>query len=66
GKGIPVTEKEKIFEFGYGKGTGFGLFLIRELLGNTGITITETGEPGKGVKFEIVIPKGKFRKVKSE
>jgi PAS domain S-box-containing protein len=62
GKGIPLDEKEKIFEFGYGKGTGFGLFLIRELLGYTGIMITETGEPGKGAKFEILVPKGKFRK----
>jgi PAS domain S-box-containing protein len=62
GKGIPLDEKEKIFEFGFGKGTGFGLFLIRELLGYTGITITETGEPGKGAKFEILVPKGKFRK----
>jgi len=61
GKGIPLDEKEKIFEFGYGKGTGFGLFLIRELLGYTGIMITETGEPGKGAKFEILVPKGKFR-----
>ncbi|HWS21139.1 MAG TPA: ATP-binding protein [Methanoregula sp.] len=64
GKGIPLDEKEKIFEFGFGTGTGFGLFLIRELLGYTGITIHETGEPGKGAKFEIVIPKGKFRIVK--
>jgi signal transduction histidine kinase len=63
GTGIPVHEKEKIFEFGYGKGTGFGLFLIRELLGYTGITITETGEPGKGAKFEIVVPKGRFRQI---
>ena len=62
GKGIPLDEKEKIFEFGHGKGTGFGLFLIRELLGYTGIMITETGEPGKGAKFEILVPKGKFRK----
>jgi PAS domain S-box-containing protein len=62
GKGIPLDEKEKIFEFGFGTGTGFGLFLIRELLGYTGITITETGEPGNGAKFEIQVPKGKFRK----
>jgi len=62
GKGIPLDEKGKIFEFGYGTGTGFGLFLIRELLGYTGIMITETGEPGKGAKFEILVPKGKFRK----
>jgi len=61
GKGIPLNEKEKIFEFGFGSGTGFGLFLIRELLGYTGITITESGEPGKGAKFEILVPKGKFR-----
>jgi PAS domain S-box-containing protein len=62
GKGIPLEEKEKIFEFGFGTGTGFGLFLIRELLGFTGITITETGEPGNGARFEILVPKGKFRK----
>jgi len=61
GKGIPREEKEKIFEFGFGTGTGFGLFLIRELLGFTGITITETGKPAKGVRFEILVPKGKFR-----
>jgi PAS domain-containing protein len=66
GMGIPTDEKEKIFEFGYGRGTGFGLFLIRELLGYTDITITECGEPGKGAKFEIVVPKGKFRKAKSD
>jgi PAS domain S-box-containing protein len=65
GTGIPFHEKEKIFDFGYGKGTGFGLFLIRELLGYTGMTITETGEPEKGARFEIVVPKGKFRTVSS-
>ena len=66
GVGIPDDEKEKIFEFGYGKRTGFGLFLARELLGYTGMTITETGEPGMGARFEIIVPKGKFRKVTSE
>jgi PAS domain S-box-containing protein len=65
GTGIPFHEKEKIFDFGYGKGTGFGLFLIRELLGYTGMTITETGVPEKGVRFEIIVPKGKFRNVSS-
>jgi signal transduction histidine kinase len=66
GTGIPLDEKGKIFEFGYGKGTGFGLFLTREFLGYTGMTITETGEWGKGARFEIVVPPGKFRKVTSE
>ncbi len=65
GTGIPKDEKGKIFEFGYGKKTGFGLFLTRELLGYTGMTISETGEPGKGARFEIIVPKGKFRKITS-
>ena len=61
GAGIPVDEKEKIFEFASSQVGGIGLFMIRELLGFTGITITETGEPGKGARFEIRIPKGRFR-----
>jgi hypothetical protein len=27
----------------------------------TGITIRETGEPGKGARFEIVVPNGSYR-----
>jgi PAS domain S-box-containing protein len=66
GTGIPDNEKSKIFEFGYGKKTGFGLFLAREILGFTGLTISETGEAGMGARFEIIVPKGKYRNVKSE
>lgn len=58
GVGIPADQKEKIFERGYGKNTGLGLFLAREILSITGINIRETGVPGKGARFEIVIPKG--------
>jgi signal transduction histidine kinase len=61
GLSIPATDKEKIFERGYGKGTGWGLFLAREILAATGMTIAETGEPGKGVCFEIALPPGSFR-----
>ncbi len=35
----------------------FGLFLVREILALTGITITETGFPGSGARFEIHVPK---------
>ena len=62
GGGIVKKEKEKAFEKGFGKNTGLGLFLIREILSITGITIIETGEPGVGVRFEIRVPAGKFRK----
>jgi signal transduction histidine kinase len=61
GDGVPADEKEKIFERGFGKNTGLGLFLTREILAITGITITETGEPGKGARFEIAVPKGGYR-----
>ncbi|MDD1730515.1 MAG: response regulator [Methanospirillum sp.] len=61
GVGVADEEKELIFTRGYGKHTGFGLFLAREILALTGISIRETGIPGSGVRFEIIIPKGSFR-----
>jgi signal transduction histidine kinase len=61
GEGIPDDEKEKIFTRGYGKNTGFGLFIIREILGITGITIVEDGRYGKGARFILRIPAGSFR-----
>jgi len=61
GMGILADEKEKIFERGFGKNTGMGLFLSREILSITGITIRETGVPGKGARFEILVPKMVWR-----
>lgn len=61
GVGIPERLKERIFERGFGKNTGLGLFLAREILSITGITIRETGEPGKGARFEIIVPKLMYR-----
>jgi signal transduction histidine kinase len=61
GNGIPNAEKELIFRRGYGKNTGLGLFLVREILGITGMTIRETGDPGKGALFEITVPEGVYR-----
>jgi len=61
GVGIPDGEKEKIFERGYGKNTGWGLFLVQEILAITGMTIRETGEPGKGARFLITVPGGSWK-----
>jgi signal transduction histidine kinase len=60
GCGIRAEEKERIFEKGYGKNTGLGLFLAREILALTGITIIENGTPGKGARFEIKVPEGMY------
>ena len=63
GDGIPADEKERIFERGFGRNNGFGLFLAREVLAISGITIRETGIPGRGARFEMTVPKGQYRDV---
>ncbi|PWR73339.1 PAS domain S-box protein [Methanospirillum stamsii] len=60
GIGIADHEKEKIFERGFGSNTGYGLFLTREIASISGFSIQETGEYGKGVRFEISIPNGSW------
>jgi signal transduction histidine kinase len=64
GAGIADNDKKHLFERGFGKNTGLGLFLSREILSITGITIRETGEPGRGARFEITVPNGAYRFVK--
>ncbi|MFA7197829.1 MAG: PAS domain S-box protein [Methanoculleus sp.] len=61
GIGIPHTEKEKVFKRGFGRQTGFGLFLAREILAITDLSVRETGEPGKGARFEISVPPGLYQ-----
>jgi signal transduction histidine kinase len=62
GIGIPAENKERIFERGFGNNTGLGMFLAREILSLTGITIMETGDPGYGARFEMAVPKGMWRR----
>jgi signal transduction histidine kinase len=61
GVGIQNDQKELIFEQGFGRHLGLGLFLSRGILAVTGITIRETGVQGEGSRFEMRIPKGLFR-----
>lgn len=61
GIGVHPDEKELIFKQGFGKNTGFGLFIIREILDITGLTIKENGTFRKGALFEITVPKESWR-----
>ena len=61
GAGIAPGDKKHLFERGSGKSTGLGLFLSREILSITGITISENSEPGTGARFEILVPAGTYR-----
>ncbi len=63
GVGVPAALKQQIFDRAVGKHTGLGLFLAREILGITGISIRETGVPGEGARFEIVVPEKGWRVV---
>ena len=59
GVGVPLENKQRLFKEGFSTGgsTGFGLFLTKKMIDVYGWTITEDGEPGKGAKFTITIPK---------
>ncbi|OQA58547.1 MAG: sensory histidine kinase AtoS [Euryarchaeota archaeon ADurb.Bin294] len=61
GVGMSEESKARIFEPGYRKTHGFGLFLIREILLLTGIEITEEGGEGAGAKFVLHVPQGGYR-----
>lgn len=61
GIGISLEEKELIFEHSRGGRINYGLFFSREVLAITGLSIKETGDPGSGARFEILVPKEMIR-----
>jgi PAS domain S-box-containing protein len=61
GDGVAAGEKERIFERGFGRNTGLGLALSREILDITGISLKETGMPGWGARFEMTVPAAAWR-----
>ncbi|WP_409199238.1 PAS domain S-box protein [Methanospirillum lacunae] len=61
GIGVPNSDKKKIFKRGFGKNTGFGLFISQEILAITQLNIEENGEEGKGVRFEITVPQKQYK-----
>jgi PAS domain S-box-containing protein len=61
GVGIPASLKKKLFGKEVGKITGFGLYLSREILNYSGISIQETGEEMKGARFEMIVPRELYK-----
>jgi PAS domain S-box-containing protein len=58
GVGIPDNMRGNLFKEGFtsGKGTGYGLFMIKRMCGVYGWTIQETGIQGKGARFILTVP----------
>ncbi|OPY38353.1 MAG: sensor protein KdpD [Methanoregula sp. PtaU1.Bin051] len=61
GTGIPIEKKERIFEYDSGGQAGLGLFICRQIVEVTGMTIRETGAPGRGARFIIHVPPERYR-----
>ncbi len=61
GIGILDAEKELVFKHRFGRHTGYGLYLAREILSITGLSLKETGISGEGARFEIFVPHGLYR-----
>ena len=61
GVGIPAEKKQEIFEYDAGQHAGIGLFICRQIVEVTDMTIRETGTGGRGARFVIHIPHGGYR-----
>jgi len=61
GTGIPAGKKHLVFEYDAGKHAGIGLFICRQIVEVTGMTIQETGTEGEGARFVIHVPPGGYR-----
>jgi len=61
GTGIPEEEKKRIFCHSYSDHRDFDIGITAEILSETHIGIQETGTPGKGIRFEMRVPKGWYR-----
>jgi PAS domain S-box-containing protein len=62
GTGIPQGDKERIFEMGFGKHTGLGLFLVKAILEITQCSIDEEGGENEGARFVIRVPPDCYRR----
>ena len=59
GFGLPTETRKKIF--GLAPDRMHGMFLTKEILSITGITIVEVGESGQGARFVMTIPPNGIR-----
>lgn len=62
GQGIPVQAQDKIFDMFYrasdtSKGSGLGLYIVKEMIERIGGEIFLQSEPGEGTTFSIKLPK---------
>ncbi len=60
-KGIPLNRKKSLFNEPIINANNFYLKFIHDILEFSGMSIRETGDPDKGLRFEILVPHGAYR-----
>jgi PAS domain S-box-containing protein len=60
GVGLDERARKHLFQKGFGRGTGYGLYLISQICEVYGWTVQEKGAQGQGVRFEFTIPAKKL------
>lgn len=65
GRGVPSAQKQRVFsrDFFDEGCDGHQLFLAGEIARSSGISLSETGVPGKNTRFEVRIPKERYRPI---
>ncbi|MEN6443302.1 MAG: GNAT family N-acetyltransferase [Methanoregula sp.] len=61
GIGVPLEKKQQIFNYDAGEHAGIGLFICRQIIAVTGMTLSEIGTKGTGARFVIHIPQKGYR-----
>lgn len=57
GVGLADETRSNLFKEGFGRNTGYGLYLIKRICEAYGWAIQETGKQGEGAQFTMTIPK---------
>jgi signal transduction histidine kinase len=69
GAGVPEKDIDRVFDKGftgengrrYGRSTGLGLYLCRQLCLKLGLSLSLSSAPGEGTSVEIIFPKSEMR-----
>jgi PAS domain S-box-containing protein len=61
GQGITKEQRQHLFQKGFGRGTGLGLYMIKRIVTTYGWTLDEVGASGVGVRFVMTIPPGRYK-----
>lgn len=62
-RGLPENRKDEVFDRGYrdGERTWYELSLSKTVIDASGCSVRETGDPLKSVRFEVLVPKARYR-----